>query len=59
MSSNDDKTQELTGAEARHKANALMEQALILLDLAEEDLVAAKLDDAICVLGVRQNNESS
>ncbi|MEP2357558.1 MAG: hypothetical protein ABJI14_03100 [Marinomonas sp.] len=38
----------------KHEANALMERALQLLDIAKEDLTAAKLDDAICSLNIRK-----
>lgn len=58
MSSNDDKNLDLSDADARLEAHALMESALRLLDAAEEDLAAAKLDDAICALGVRSDETS-
>lgn len=37
----------------------LMERALKLLDMANEDLTAAKLDDAICSLNLREKSEKS
>lgn len=37
------------------EASILMERALKLLDMANEDLTAAKLDDAICSLNLREN----
>lgn len=40
-------------AEMMREANELMERALKLLDMANEDLTAAKLDDAICSLNLR------
>ncbi|MEP0144506.1 hypothetical protein [Parasphingorhabdus sp.] len=53
--SSDDEHQNFRDCEIKEKANALMEQALELLDSSEELLVAAKLDDAICSLGVRKD----
>ncbi len=42
-------------AEMMREASILMERALKLLDMANEDLTAAKLDDAICSLNLRDN----
>ncbi|MEM8918325.1 MAG: hypothetical protein AAGE37_05635 [Pseudomonadota bacterium] len=42
-------------AEMMREASILMERALKLLDMANEDLTAAKLDDAICSLNLRNN----
>ena len=55
MSSNDDKNLKVSDGDAKLEAHALMETALRLLDAADEDLAAAKLDDAICALGIRSN----
>lgn len=52
--SSDDEHKDLSDFETKERASALMEQALELLDLTEERLVAAKLDDAICSLGIRK-----
>jgi hypothetical protein len=58
MSSNDDEFEKLRTFEARQKANILMEQALELLDITKEYLTAAKLDDAICSLGFREDKKN-
>ncbi|MEL6873867.1 MAG: hypothetical protein AAGM33_00165 [Pseudomonadota bacterium] len=42
-------------ADMMREASILMERALKLLDMANEDLTAAKLDDAICSLNLREN----
>lgn len=44
---------ELQFAESQMKAHSLMEEALALLDAAGKNLVGAKLDEAICILGLR------
>jgi len=46
---------ELQIAQSKMKAHSLMEEALTLLDAAGEHLVGAKLDEAICVLGLRSD----
>ena len=53
--SSDDEHKNFEDSDVKIKANALMEQALELLDSSDELLVAAKLDDAICALGIRKN----
>lgn len=52
--SSDDEHKYLNDFEKKKRANALMEQALELLDSTDELLIAAKLDEAICLLGVRK-----
>lgn len=52
--SSDDAKEFRNRCEMKHEANALMERALQLLDIAKEDLTAAKLDDAICSLNIRE-----
>lgn len=52
--SSDDAKECRDPSEMKQEANALMERALHLLDIAKEDLTAAKLDDAICSLNIRK-----
>ncbi len=51
----DDEFSELQIAERRIQAHTRMEEALKLLDATGDYLVAAKLDDAICALGLRSD----
>ncbi|QJB68557.1 hypothetical protein [Parasphingorhabdus halotolerans] len=53
----EDEASDLQISEARIQSHSLMEEALKLLDLAGEHLVAAKLDDTICALGLRPDSE--
>ena len=57
MSSPDKENDCRNAAEMMREANILMERALKLLDMANEDLTAAKLDDAICSLNLRENTQ--
>ena len=55
--SSEDEFSELQIAETKMKAHSLMEEALKLLDATDEHLVGAKLDEAICSLGLRTHED--
>ena len=57
MASSDPEKDDRNAADMMREASDLMERALKLLDMANEDLTAAKLDDAICSLNLRENLE--
>lgn len=59
MSSTDQVNDGRDAADMMREASDLMERALKLLDMANEDLTAAKLDDAICSLNLRENLEEN
>ncbi|SIN63007.1 hypothetical protein SAMN02745824_1163 [Parasphingorhabdus marina DSM 22363] len=57
MSTSDQENDGRDASDMMREANVLMERALKLLDMANEDLTAAKLDDAICSLNLRENTQ--
>ncbi|QJB68034.1 hypothetical protein [Parasphingorhabdus halotolerans] len=53
----DDEFNELQITELKMRAHSVLEEALKLLDTTGDHLVGAKLDDAICALGLRSNSK--
>lgn len=53
----DDEFSEIQNVGLRLRAHTLMEEALKILDTTGDHLAGAKLDDAICALGLRPNSK--
>lgn len=52
-----DEFSEIQNAGLRLRAHTLMEEALKILDTTGDHWAGAKLDDAICALGLRSNSK--